>query len=133
MSGPVGFRQLVLIARHELAVMLDLGRRAVILPVLRDGADAVRADRHNLRDLLLLEDLEILLGKLLEDQVIAQPADGIAGAFFFLEDPEAGAEVLHDLRERSDNLAALRIIGAHAAEPQAVLLRCRRRWAAPVF
>ena len=93
----VGFGKLVLIARHELAVMLDLRGGAVFFPVLRDGADAVGADGHDLRDFLLLHDFEVLLGELLEDEVVAEAADRIAGALLLFENAKARAQIMPSL------------------------------------
>ena len=48
-------REAVLVARHELGVVLDLGGDAELAPVGGDGADAVRADGDDLLDLGGLE------------------------------------------------------------------------------
>ena len=61
-------------------------------------------------------------GELLEEEIVAEAADGIAGALFFAEHAVAGAEVIHHAGEVGDDLAALGIVSAHAAEPQAVFL-----------
>ena len=82
----------------------------------------MRADGDDLGDLRLRQGFQILFGELLEHQIVAQAARRIAGAFLFLEDAESGSQVRHHARKRSDDLAALRIVGAHAAEPQAVFL-----------
>ena len=116
-------RQAAEMACHELAVMLELGRCAIFLPVFLDGAHAMRADGDDLLDLVLRECFEIGLGELLEEQIVAETADGVAGAFLFAQDAEACAEIAHDAGEVGDNLAAFGIVAAHAAEPQAVLLR----------
>ena len=42
----------------------------------------------------LLQRFQILFRKLLEHEIIAQTARRIAGAFFFLEDAEGGAQVV---------------------------------------
>ena len=55
-------------AGQEFAVVLDLGRRAVLLPVFLDGADAVRADGDDLLDLVLREGFEVGFGELLEER-----------------------------------------------------------------
>jgi hypothetical protein len=110
------------VAGHELAVVLDLGGDAEVAPVGGDGADAVGADGDDLLDLLRGEGGEAGFGEVLEDEVVAEAAGGVAGAFFFLEDAEGGAEVVHDAGEVGDDLAAVGVVGAHAAEPEAVLL-----------
>jgi hypothetical protein len=60
---------------------------------------------------------------LLEDEIVAEAADGVAGAFFLAQDAVAGAEVVHDAGEVGDDLAAFGVVAAHAAEPEAILLR----------
>ena len=35
------------------------------------------------------EDFEVLFGELLEDEIVAEAADGIAGAFFLLQNAES--------------------------------------------
>ena len=62
-------------------------------------------------------------GELLEEEVVAEAADGVAGAFFLAQDAVAGAEVVHDAGEVGDDLAAFGVVAAHAAEPQTVFLR----------
>src|SRR5208283_824310 len=52
-------RQPIRIARQKLTVMLDLRRRAVLLPVLLDGAHAMRANGNNLLDLVLGQRCEV--------------------------------------------------------------------------
>ena len=123
MLSPVLFGQAVFVAGHELGVVFDFGGDAELAPVGGDGADAVRADGDDLLDLGGLEGFEAGLGEGLEDEVVAETAGGVAGAFFFLQDAEGGAEVLHDAGEVGDDLAALGVVAAHAAEPEAVLLR----------
>ena len=109
-------------AGHEFGVVFDVGRDAEVAPVGRDGADAVGADGDDLLDFRRVQLLQAMLGEVLEDEVVAETAGGIAGTFFFLEDAEAGAEVGHDAGEVGDDLAAVRVVGAHAAEPEAVFL-----------
>ncbi len=103
-------------------MVLDLGRRAVLFPVFLDGADAVGADGDDLFDFVLGEGFEVGFGELLEEEVVAEAADGVAGAFFLAQDAVACAEVVHDAGEVGDDLAALGVVSAHAAEPQAILL-----------
>ena len=76
----------------------------------------------DLLHLVLREGFEVRLGELLEEQVVAEAADGIAGAFLLAQDAVAGAEVVHDAGEVGDDLAALGIVSAHAAEPEAIFL-----------
>ena len=83
----------------------------------------MRADRNDLRDFRLLQRFQILFGELLEHQIVAQPPRRIAGASFLFQHAERGSQMLHHARERRNNLAALRIVRAHAAEPQAIFLR----------
>src|SRR5262249_10163483 len=48
---------------------------------------------------------------------------GIAGALLFAQHAVRRAEMLHHTREARDDLAALRIVGTHATQPQTVFLR----------
>ena len=109
-------------AGKEFAVVFDFGWGAEFFPVFLDGANAVGADGDDLLDFVLREGFEIGLGELLEEQIVAEAADGIAGAFFFAEDAVAGAEVVHNAGEVGDDLAALGIVAAHTTEPEAVFL-----------
>ena len=118
----IAMRELVCEPRHELAVVFNFRRCAVFLPVFLDGADAMRADRHDLFYFILGQGFEVGFGELLEEQVVAETANRIAGAFLFAQDAEAGAEVAHDACKVGDDLAALGIVAAHAAEPKAVFL-----------
>jgi hypothetical protein len=116
-------RQLAEVARHEFAVVLDLRRRAVFLPVFLNRTNAVGADGDNFLHLILSKVLEIRFGKLLKEQIIAKASNRIACAFFFPQDSKTRAEIAHDAGEVGDNLAAFGIVAAHAAKPEAVLLR----------
>ena len=102
-------------AGQEFAVVLDLGRGAVLLPVFLNGADAVRADGDDFLDFVLREVFKVGFGELLEEQIVAETADGVAGAFFLAQDAVAGAEVVHHAGEVGDNFAAFGIVAAHAA------------------
>jgi hypothetical protein len=82
----------------------------------------VRADGDDLLDLLRLHRFEVGLGELLEDEIVAQAAGRVAGAFLFAQHAVAGAEVAHDFDEAADDLAAFGVVAAHAAEPEAVFL-----------
>ena len=104
-------------------MVLDCGRRAVLLPVFLNGAHAMRADGDDLFDFVLRKGFEIGLGQLLEDEIVAQAADRVAGAFFFAQDAIACAQVIHDAGEVGDDLAALGVVAAHAAQPQTIFLR----------
>ncbi len=110
-------------AGHEFAVVLDFGGNAELAPVVRDGADAVGADGDDLLNFLSLEGLQAGFGEGLEDEVVAQAARRIAGALLLSEDAEGSAEMVHDAGKVGDDLAAVGIVGSHAAEPEAVLLR----------
>ena len=103
-------------------MVFDLRWRAELLPVLLNGADAMRADGDDLLDLVLREGFQVRFSELLEEQIVAEAADGIAGAFFLAQYAVAGAEVVHHAGEVGNDLAAFRIVSAHAAEPEAILL-----------
>src|SRR5215472_3131571 len=108
--------------RQELAVMLHRRRLAVFLPVSRNRADAMRADGDDLLDLVLLECFEIIFGELAECQIVAEPAGRVACTLLFSENAEAGIQAAHHGGERCDNLPALRVVSAHASQPQTILL-----------
>ncbi len=110
------------VAGEEFGVVFDVRGDAEFAPVIGDGADAVGADGDDLLDLLRGEGGEAGFGEGLEGEVVAEPAGWVAGTSLFLEDAEGGAEVGHDAGEVGDDLAAVGIVGAHAAEPKAVLL-----------
>ena len=117
-----GFWQARLVAGEELGVVLDFRRSAEFFPVFLDGADAVGADGDDFLHLVLLEGFEIGLGEHLEDEVVAESAGGVSGAFFLAEDAVACAEIVHDIDEAGDDFAAFGVVSAHAAEPEAVFL-----------
>ena len=109
-------------AGEEFGVVFDVGGGAEVAPVGGDGADAVGADGDDLLDLLRGEGGEAGFGERLEDEVVAEAAGGVAGAFLLAQDAEGGAEVGHDAGEVGDDLAGVGVVAAHAAEPEAVLL-----------
>ena len=67
-------------------------------------------------------------GEVLEDEVVAEAAGGVAGAFFLLEDAEGGAEVVHDAGEVGDDLAAVGIVARPCSRARGSTPGCRRRW-----
>ena len=103
-------------------MVFDFGWGAELFPVFLDGADAVGADGDDLFYFVLREGFEVGFGELLEEEIVAEAADGIAGALLFAEDAVAGAEVVHDAGEVGDDFAAFGIVAAHAAEPEAIFL-----------
>ena len=109
-------------AREELAVVLDFGWGTVFFPVFLDGADAVGADGDDFLDFILGQGSQVGLGELLEEEIVAEAADWVAGAFFFAKNAIARAQEVHDAGEVGDDLAALGVVGAHAAEPQTIFL-----------
>ena len=72
--------------------------------------------------LILRQSFKIRFGQLLEEQIVAEAAHGIAGALFLAQNAVAGAEVVHDAGEVGDDFAALGVVAAHAAEPEAIFL-----------
>src|SRR5512146_3540452 len=114
----VGLRQTVEVARQELAVVFD-GRSVAVFPgmlpiVGRNRAHAMRADRDDFAYLASLQGIEVRFGELLEHQIVAQPPGRIACTLLFLQNAEGGFQVPHHLGEGGDDLAALRIVSAHA-------------------
>src|SRR5665213_2454844 len=103
--------------------MFNRRRRAERFPVFLDGADTVRANRNNLLDVVPRERCQILLSQLLKEQIVTEPANRIARTFILAQNAKARAKILHHPRKIAHNLAALRIVTAHASQPQAILLR----------
>jgi len=103
--------------------MLDLERGAVLPPVRADGAHAVRADGDHPAHPGRAQRFDIGLGELRDGQVVAQAAGRVAGAFLLAQHAERHARVAQNARQGQHRLAALRVVCAHAAEPQAVGLR----------
>jgi len=83
----------------------------------RNGADGNQAGRFGGAD-----GLDIGLGQPRNRQVVAQPARRIAGAFLFAQHAKTDAGVAEQARQRQYDLTSLGIVGAHAAQPQAVFL-----------
>ena len=115
-------RKSVGVPGEEFAVVFDFGWGTEFFPVFLDGADAVGADGDDLFDFVLREAFEVGLGELPEEQIVAEATDGIAGAFFFAENPVACAEVVHDAGEVGYDFSAFGIVAAHTAEPEAIFL-----------
>ena len=115
--------QAIGISRQELAVVFDLRRRAELFPVFLNCAHAMRADGDDLFHLVLRERFEIGFGELLEDEIVAQAADGIAGAFLLAQDAKAGAEIVITRAKSAMISRPFGSYAAHAAKPQAILLR----------
>src|SRR5580704_6818623 len=109
-------------ARKKFAVMLNRRGLAVLPPVRADRSHAMRANGNDLFNLILFQRFQIVFRKLAESQIVTQPASWIACTFFFPQDSEAGVQVAHHLGERCDDFAALWIVSAHAAQPQAIFL-----------
>src|SRR6185437_15608498 len=106
-------------AGEEFGVMLDLRRDAKFAPVSGDGAHTVWADGDDLLNACRFERFEARFGERLKDQVVAEAAGGVAGAFFSAQHAEGCAEMPHDAREVCNDLASARIVPAHAAQPEA--------------
>src|ERR1700730_1293133 len=103
--------------------MLDRRCTAVIFPIRGNRSHAVRADRNDLASLGLLERIQVLFRHLLKQEIVAQPPRRVASTTLLPQDTIRGPQVIHHPRKGSDDLAAARIVRAHAAEPQAILLR----------
>src|ERR1017187_5319144 len=91
-------------------MVLDVGSDAEVAPVGGDGADAVGADGDDLLDFRRMELLQAMFGESLENEIVAQAAGGVSGAFLFAQDAKGGAEVVHDAGEVGDDLAAVGIV-----------------------
>src|ERR1017187_9563476 len=83
----------------------------------------MRADGDDLLDFVLRQGFEIGFGELLKEEIVAEAADGVACALFLAKHAIARSEKVHDAGKVGDNLAALGVVSAHAAQPQAILLR----------
>src|SRR5882724_6571433 len=107
---------------QEFAVMFDWRRFSELFPIRADGPDTMRADGDDFLNLVLPQSLQIVFGELAESEIVAQAARWIARALFFAQDAKGDVQVSHHLRERGHDLAAPRVVRAHAAEPQAIFL-----------
>src|SRR4051794_12950301 len=107
---------------EEFAVMLDFHFDAEFAPVFGNRANAMRADGDDSLHAILAKGLDIRFRQLAEDEIVAETARGIASAALFLQDAEARSQMLHQAREGDHDLAAMRIVCAHATKPQAVFL-----------
>ena len=65
---------------EQLGVVDDLVAAAEVGVLVRDRVEAVRAARDDLRHAGLVQRLHVLLGVGLEDELVAHPARGVAGA-----------------------------------------------------
>ena len=108
---------------QKLAVMLDCRRRAVLLPVLLNGAHAMRADRNDFLDLVLRQCFQVGFGQLLKEQIVAEAPHRIARTLFLAQHAEGAPRCRITRTSASTISRPRRIVRAHAAEPQAVLLR----------
>src|SRR5580698_1448313 len=110
-------------AREKFTVMFDGRGLAVFLPVRADGSHAMRADRNDLLYIAPAQCVQIRLGKLSESQVVAQPPRRIARALLLAQHSESDVQSSKHPHQGRDDFPAPRIVPAHAAEPQAILLR----------
>src|SRR5579883_505978 len=115
-------RQFIDVPGHEFAMMLDRRGLAEFAPVRRNRPHAVWTNRNDLLHVGRFQRLQILLGELLEDQIVTEPPRRIARAPLFSQHPERRSQVPHHSGERSDDLPALWIVAAHASQPQTVFL-----------
>ena len=60
---------------------------------------------------------EIGFCQLLEEEIVAEAANRVAGALLLAQHAEACAQIVHHAREVGDNLAAFGVVAAHAAQP----------------
>ena len=73
--------------------------------------------------LALAQRLQIVFGKLAESEIVTQAPRRIARALFLAQDAEADVQSPENPHQRRDDFPALRIVRAHAAQPQTILLR----------
>src|SRR5262245_19360325 len=83
----------------------------------------MRTYREHLFDIALPESFNIRLGELREEQIVAETPRRIAIAALLAKRAECYAEMPQHGYERKDDLTSLWIVSAHAAQPQAILLR----------
>src|ERR1041385_4247968 len=103
--------------------MLDPELGAEFLPILTNGPHAMRANREHLPYLCRAQRLDIRLRHGLEQIVVAEPPRGIARALLLAQHAESDPEMVQDARQRQVDLAPLRIVSAHASQPETILLR----------
>ena len=104
--------------------MLDLEACA---PYSRQSVPMVRTQCGQMETILpdfgRLQRFDVGFGHLLHGQVVAQAPGRIARAFFLAQHAERDAGVAQHARQRQHDLAPLRIVSAHAAQPEAIFLR----------
>src|SRR6478609_9040336 len=111
------------VASHKFAMVFDRNVGPELLPVFRNRANAMRADGNQLFYAASAQSLHIRFRKLSEYQVVAETPRRIARAFLALQHTKRSAEMPHHVGESANDFAAARIVGAHAAHPQAIFLR----------
>src|SRR5580700_6476702 len=114
--------QAIAMTREEFTMMLDFHLDVKLAPVLCDRAHAVWADADQLLRPALFQAGDVRFRKLAEYQIVSQPSRRITRAPLLPQHAKAGSQPPHHFRESAHNLAALRIVGSHAAEPQTILL-----------
>ena len=112
---------------QQLGVVDDLVVAAELGVLAADGVEAVRAGRDDLlpgpgADSGLVEGLDVLLGEHLEDELVAQPAGGVAGAGLGrAEDRELDPGGVQQLRDGLGGLLRPVLQRPGAADPVQVL------------
>jgi hypothetical protein len=121
-------------AAQQLGVVHDLEVAAHLRVLVGEGVEAVRAGRDDLalrRGSVaerLAEDLDVLLGLHLEEELVAQPPRRVAGARLALgQDHELDAGGVEQLREGLGGLLGAVLQGTGTADPVEVLDVCRDR------
>ena len=105
-------------AVDQLRVVDDLVLAAEVLVLVGERVEAVRARRDDLANVVLLQHLDVLLGALLEQVLVADPSRRIARALLLgAEDGEVDAGGLEDLRECCGDRLRTIVEGCRAADP----------------
>jgi hypothetical protein len=106
----------------ELGVMDDFVMPAQSGIFVLKGVEAMRADRENLLDVIILKCLDVLLGEHLEDILMADAPGGVTGAaLLFAEHSEADPSVLQDLHDAARDLLRSGIERRRTADEEEIL------------
>lgn len=108
--------------REQLGVMDDLVLATKLRVLVLQGVEAVRAARDDALYIGLIERVDVLLGLLLEQELVASAPGRIAGAAFLLtEHRKAGSCRMEHLDECAHRLLDAIVVGRRAADKQQVL------------
>jgi hypothetical protein len=121
-AGAVGDRGQLALAHQpveQLGVVHDLELDPELLVLVLQGVEAVSTGGDDLLDLVFLERLDVLLGKPLEEELVAGAAGRVTGAGLAVaEDAEGHAGQVEQLGHGTRRLLRPVLVGAGTAHPE---------------